>query len=277
MEFCKILLLITLILPGNSIFSVAQPRRTALPVLKHRFVVIAHRGEHLDAPENTMASTKGAIAAGADFVEVDLRTTKDSALVILHDATVDRTTNGHGLISTLTLAEIQPLCTRNARNGSFTHEGIPSFEAILAACRNKINIYLDFKDADAAKAYALIRKYKMERHTIVYINTPAQFTEWRGVAPAMPLMVSLPDSVRTPESLHQYLHRTPCSILDGNWNAYTPELIKAALQNKVAVWPDIQSHDELANWPAALRLGFGGLQTDHPSHLIKWLHRKGIR
>ena len=77
-----------------------------LPESKHRLVVIAHRGNHVNFPENTLASYKAAITAGADYVEVDLRTTKDGHLVVLHDSKVDRTTNGLGKISDMTLEEV---------------------------------------------------------------------------------------------------------------------------------------------------------------------------
>lgn len=277
MTIHKTLHFVLLMLLCKSTFILAQTGRAALPKSQHQFVVIAHRGEHLHSPENTLASTKAAIEAGADYVEVDLRTTKDSVLVILHDATVDRTTNGHGLLSKLIYAETQTLRTRDPKTGAITQEGIPLFDSILAVCCNKINIYLDCKDADAAKAYALIRKYKMEWHTIVYINTPAQFSAWQSVAPNMPLIVSLPESVRTAESLQRFLDKTPCAVLDGDWSDYTPALISTAANNKVMVWPDIQSATEFSHWSAALQSGFGGLQTDHPLEFIEWLQNRGIR
>ena len=79
------------------------------PTVKNKIVVIAHRGNHIKVPENTIASTKEAIRVGADYVEVDLRTTKDGHLVALHDATVDRTTNGKGKISEKNWSEIKKL------------------------------------------------------------------------------------------------------------------------------------------------------------------------
>src|SRR5947209_4506366 len=59
-------------------------------------VVIAHRGEHLSHPENTIAAFQAAVDAGADFFELDVRTTSDGKFVLMHDSTVDRMTNGHG-------------------------------------------------------------------------------------------------------------------------------------------------------------------------------------
>src|SRR5580658_3936942 len=67
-----------------------------LPAPRHAFTVVCHRGDHTHAPENTLAAFANAIKAGADYVEIDLRTTVDSQLVIMHDATVNRMTGGSG-------------------------------------------------------------------------------------------------------------------------------------------------------------------------------------
>src|SRR5579859_6241329 len=83
-------------------------------------VAISHRGEHLHHPENTMPAFHAAVDAGADFIEVDVRTTSDGKLVLMHDATVDRTTNGHGEVAAMTLEEIRKLDAGGAK--------VPTFE-----------------------------------------------------------------------------------------------------------------------------------------------------
>ena len=92
--------------------------QTNLPIAKHPFIVIAHRGDHVAAPENTIAAFENAILHQVDFAEIGLRTTKDSVLLIMHDATVDRTTNGKGKVSDLTLAEIKQLKIIDSRNAN---------------------------------------------------------------------------------------------------------------------------------------------------------------
>src|SRR5438046_6886981 len=74
---------------------------TPLPKTKHKLVVIAHRGSHLKVPENTLAAYENAIQEGADYVEVDLRTTKDGHLVIMHDESATRMTGLQGRIKDL--------------------------------------------------------------------------------------------------------------------------------------------------------------------------------
>jgi glycerophosphoryl diester phosphodiesterase len=93
-------------------------QQAMVPEAKHKFIVIAHRGDHVNVPENTLAAYENAIKNRVDYVEIDLRTTKDSVLVIMHDATVDRMTNGKGKISDLTYAELRKLKIIDKRKDS---------------------------------------------------------------------------------------------------------------------------------------------------------------
>lgn len=243
-----------------------------LPEAKHKIVVIAHRGNHVTVPENTLSATREAIAAGADYVEVDLRTTKDGHLVVLHDATVDRTTNGAGNVNAMTLAEIKDLqvFNRNKRTNK-----IPEFKEMLAVCKNKINIYLDFKAADAAQTWKQIQAAGMEKQVIVYLNKESDYQEWQKVAPNVPLMSSLPKDVDTKEKLTSFLEKMPLKIVD---NLPHPHLLSALNEAGVQVWLDVQSATEgPASWKIALEKGVQGLQTDQPAALIKYLKDSDAR
>ncbi len=255
----------------------AQKALAPLPVAKHSFIVVAHRGDHVDAPENTIAAYELGIQHGVDFVEIDLRTTKDSQLVIMHDATVNRMTNGNGKVSDLSFAEIRQLKLADKTRPGLGEYQVPSFEEVLKVCRGKIGIYLDYKNARVEQAYQLIQQYKMEKDIVVYINTPQQFIDWRRVAPNMPLMISLPDNIKTAEALNKFLQTTPVEILDGDYSDYTPEILAAATKARSVVWPDIQSPQEAGNWDKAIAIGLKGLQTDHPAALIHYLEQQGLR
>ncbi len=88
-------------------------------------LIIAHRGGPQDAPESTLAAYRHALALGVDGVELDVQRTRDGALVVMHDERVDRTTNGHGALRDLTLADVRAL---DAGQG----ERVPLFEEVLA-------------------------------------------------------------------------------------------------------------------------------------------------
>jgi|SRR5579871_4686400 len=248
-----------------------------LPVSKHKYIVIAHRGDHVEIPENTIAAYQKAIEHEVDYVEIDLRTTKDSVLVIMHDATVDRMTDGKGKISDFTIAELKKLNVIDKRKDSTKKYPIPTFEEVLQKCRNKIHIYLDFKNASVLQSYQLIKKYGMEKQVIVYINSEEQYKDWRKFFPQMPVMLSMPDTIKNSTQLKTFLAKYPLELLDGDYSDYTSEILQAAKAAGKTVWPDIQSADENLNWDKALQLGFTGLQTDHPKALIDYLKKKGLR
>lgn len=243
-----------------------------LPEVKHKIVVIAHRGNHVAVPENTLSAAREAIASGADYIEVDLRTTKDGHLVVLHDATVDRTTNGAGKVSTMTLDEVKHLQVFNRNKKT---NKIPEFKELLAVCKNKINIYLDFKAANAAEAWKQIEAAGMEKQVIVYLNKESDYHEWQKVAPNVPLMSSLHKDIDTKEKLTSFLEKMPLKIVD---NLPHPHLMSALNEAGVKVWLDVQSATEgPASWKVALEKGVQGLQTDQPAALIKYLQDNKVR
>lgn len=234
--------------------------------------VIAHRGDHRAAPENTLKAFEDAIANGADYIEVDLRTTADGELVVMHDATVDRTTNGKGAVKEMTLDQLLGLRIISENKVSSGSYQVPTFEQVLGVAKNRIKIYLDFKEADALKTWQVIQEYKMENDIVVYINRNDQYPAWRANGRHIPLIVSLPDSVTDVTSLQRYLQAVDANILDGSVGTYTPEMIKVAHAAGRKIWVDVQSEAEgKKEWLYALNLGVDGLQTDHLTELKSWL------
>lgn len=143
---------------------------SSLPDTKHKFIVIAHRGDHTQALENTLKAFEQAIADGADYVEVDVRTSRDGKLIVMHDGTVDRMTKGTGNIHEMNYPELQQLQVydiAHPEHGSFF---IPTLEDVLILCKNRINIYLDFKEADVAETWTLLKKNKAEKSAVVYVK-----------------------------------------------------------------------------------------------------------
>lgn len=106
--------------------------------------ICAHRGANETHPENTIMAFREAIRLGAHMIEFDVQMTKDNQLVIMHDASVDRTTNGKGLISSLTLEEIQRLDAGRWKSEKFKGEKVPTLEEALRVMPQNIwlNIHL---------------------------------------------------------------------------------------------------------------------------------------
>lgn len=138
--------------------------------------VIAHRGAHLGIPENTLAAYRKAIELGCDFVEIDVRKTKDGRFVSIHNATVDAYVDGvSGKVSDFTLAELKQMNIGKRVGPGWEHEKIPTLKEILQLCRGQIGVYLDLKEPYVKELVAIIQRYEMARDVIWYI--PASYMD----------------------------------------------------------------------------------------------------
>lgn len=107
-------------------------------------LVAAHRGAHMGNYENSIASTRQSIRLGVDIIEVDVRTTNDGHLVLMHDSSIDRTTTGKGKVEDLTLTEIRKFHLK-APYGRISEETVPTFEEFLNVTKGKIMVDVDMK------------------------------------------------------------------------------------------------------------------------------------
>lgn len=269
----KFLLLAVAVMEIGSTY--AQTSLVPLPTSKHKFVVIAHRGNHVNVPENSLASYEEAIKSGADYTEIDVRTSKDGMLVIHHDGSVDRMTNGTGDVKDKTWAELSQLQLKNPKAGDAAVYRIPTFREVLKLCKNRINIYLDFKEADVAETWKQIQEEGMEKQIVVYLNKVPYYKQWRSIAPQMPLMTSLLVDVKNSQQLKFFLGQVKVEVLD---NIAEQDMVQTAQQEGVAVWLDVQSPSEgKETWDSALTKGVQGVQTDNPEALVNYLKTNGWR
>jgi len=247
-------------------------RAADLPTRKHAFAVIAHRGAHQQHHENTLEAFEAAIEAGADYIEMDVRASRDGRYLLMHDSTVDRMTDGSGSVAGLAWTELEALQVRDPSLANVPPSRIPTLEEALALCHHRIHIYLDFKSGDRAEVARLIRSADMSSQVLVYDDV-SQIAVWREIAPELPLIVSLPESARaSPSGLAAFLKDNPCEVLDGKWSGWTAEIVRKAESLGARVWPDIQNPNENPEyWQKVLAPGFSGVQTDHPVELIRWL------
>jgi glycerophosphoryl diester phosphodiesterase len=111
-----------------------------------RPLVSAHRGSSAVAPENTIAALEAALTAGADVAEVDLRMTRDGHLVLIHDRRVERTTDGQGRVSELSLDEIRRLDAGAWFGPEFAGEAVPTLEDALRWSAGRLGFLLELKD-----------------------------------------------------------------------------------------------------------------------------------
>ena len=133
-----------------------------------RPLVIGHRGNAAEAPENTLAGFEQAIRLGVDLIEVDVRCTRDDAIVLIHNETVDDSTDGTGVVAEMTLDEIRRLDAGAHRGAAFRGERVPTLREALDPARGHVLLNLDVKDARAIPAMvAAVRDARMLDQVVV--------------------------------------------------------------------------------------------------------------
>lgn len=229
--------------------------------------VVAHRGVHDGIPENTLAAYRKAIELGADFVEVDLRETKDGHIVSIHNSTVDAYTKDYqGPVKAFTLAELQAMDIGSRVGPEWADERIPTFDEILDLCRGRIGIYLDLKNAPIAKVLDMIRARGMEKDVLWYAG-PAQLRE---VAERCQDCVIMPDpgpESLLPRVLEMFRPRVVASV----WKHFSESFAKTCHEaGAIAVVDDGGPE----TWAKMLAWGVDGIQTDHVAALITLLQQR---
>jgi len=241
-----------------------------LPEPRHGGVyVVAHRGAHNGIPENTLAAYEAAIKMGVDFVEVDLRTTKDGHIVSIHNKEIDSyvTDGRRGLISEMTLEQLKQLDIGSRIGPQWSGERIPTFEEILELCKGRVGIYLDLKDASVDEVVSIVNKWDMARQVLWY----ADFDELERVAELCPECVLMPDP--GPEAnLPKVIERFEPSVIAAVWRYYSRSFAEKCHRAGAIV---IVDESDPSCWQDALVWDTDGIQSDRPAQLISLLeHRK---
>ena len=131
--------------------------------------ICAHRGEHEMNPENTLPAFKAAVDMGAHMIEFDVRLTKDKKPVIMHDKTVDRTTNGTGGVSEFTLAEIRKLDAGSSKSDKFKGVKVPTLQEVLDIMPENVWLNVHLKgDEELGRIVAeVIRDNKRMKQAVI--------------------------------------------------------------------------------------------------------------
>lgn len=136
-------------------------------------MVIAHRGDWRNAPENSLQAIENCIKMGIDMVEIDVGLTKDGHLVLMHDDEIDRTTTGKGKLSDWTLDSLRTLFLRNGANHA-THHKIPTLEEAMLVAKGRILVNLDKCYDNFDKAYEVLQKTGTVDHVVMKGKVPLQ-------------------------------------------------------------------------------------------------------
>jgi glycerophosphoryl diester phosphodiesterase len=145
---------------------------------------ISHRGESMDAPENTMAAFRLSQERGVFGFECDIYTTSDNEIICLHDVTLDRTTDGSGKPGDFTLAELRKLDAGSWKNEKFAGERIPTLAEALTLAREGSEIYIDIKRADIPRLVEIVKaEPKATAERIVFLGGGGNIPQLRKLLP----------------------------------------------------------------------------------------------
>ena len=257
-------------------------------------IVVAHRGDWRNAPENTLQAIENCIEMGVDMVEIDVRETKDGKLILMHDKTVDRTTTGTGKVSELTWDYLQSLELINGIRRSTPHN-IPTLEKALYTSKDKILINLDIKDYNIVeKCFKLIEQTKTQRQVIVkgqitYKDLKNQFGMYLDKAHFMPI-VDLSKN-NSSEIIQSYLSNFKPVAFEFIIPQDTLKMIKKfgdIRENGTSVWvnslwPELSGgHDDekaaldLTTYDWYIENNIDIIQTDRPQLLLNYLRDRGL-
>ena len=237
-----------------------------------QIVVVSHRGEHLAHPENTLPAFEAAIEAGADFFELDVRTTSDGRLVLMHDGTVNRTTGGTGKVRELTFDQIRALDAGAKFDAKFTGTKVPTFEEGLNLAHGKIGVYVDCKELSPADLVAALKKADMLQNVVIY-GDPGFL---KGVLALEPSLAAMPEAGNAArlEKLAGDLNLRVAAFDKGD---FKDDVIAVAKRLKLKIYVDrLWDADKPEFWQDAVDRGADGIQTDHPAALVEYLRAHGL-
>lgn len=237
--------------------------------------VICHRGLSSQAPENTLPALERAIQAGCDAVEVDLRTTRDGVVVLMHDSTIDRTTNGQGKVAQLDYEEIRALDAGGWFSDQFRGAHVPTLEEAITLAKGRARLYLDIKARNFKAITGIVRKHAFSSSVYYRAYLPADIRRIRGLDPSAQIVFDLDRLTSNREIVESVLNRHPGIILSSqmaNWNS---QILQRMHSTGTSVFINLlgQGIDE-GRFRQALSAAPQGILTDEPGVLLELLGRK---
>lgn len=163
LSFCFVQFLYAQDIVSNSLQTLKKPSESKSTL------VAVHRGDWRNAPENSIQALKNTIAMGAHIFELDVQLSKDSVLYLMHDKTIDRTTNKKGKVEDFTWEELSQMYLRNGQSRITSHR-IPTLEEFLVVAKGKILINIDKGYKHLPLVVKMIQKYNMEDYIYISVD-----------------------------------------------------------------------------------------------------------
>lgn len=233
--------------------------------------IVCHRGANEVAPENTRAAAQQCIDWGVEYVEIDVRTSKDGEFYILHDPTVNRTTNGKGFLRQLNSAEIDQLDAGSWFDPKFADERIPRLKPYLEWIKGKAKVYFDVKDADIKKLIALVYEVGMENDCFFWFASSAQAEKFRALDQKLALKIN----VRNPIEVAQAKGRFGANIVEVGLENMSPQLVEACRDRNIKIMiyhpkKDAEGFQKVVGWNPDM------INLNHPDLFLKVVRETAV-
>ena len=274
---------------------VEQIREKLINCDSNSVIVVAHRGDWRNFPENSLEAIDNAIKMGVDIVELDVKKTKDGELILMHDRTLDRTTTGKGLVSENTLSDIRKLNLRNGCNIRTIHK-VPTLEEALLHAKGKIMINLDQADLYFDQIYELMKKTGTTKQIIMKGRKPVaevkkQFGGYLEDVIYMPIVdLDVAGAEKQIEAFIKDMSPVAFELLFVKDTNLIPKKLATTLNGRSLIWYNTLwdtmagGHDDdmsLQNPDSGYGylidiLGCRIIQTDRPAYLLDYLRKRKL-
>jgi glycerophosphoryl diester phosphodiesterase len=233
--------------------------------------VIAHRGFSGAAPENTIAAVRAAIEINADMVEVDVTLTSDGHVVVIHDETLDRTTDGSGEVSDFTRAELQLLDAGAWFAPRFAGERIPTLDAVLDEVEDRILLNVEIKSEAVdrgivALVASAIQRRGMVDQVVVSSFSPKALQEMHSIAPAIRTAVLYNTKFHTGQDAVDIVADLGASVFNIKRQRLTKKMRRRCRENNIPI--GVYTVNEPRRMRRLVKKRVGAIFTDHPDRLL---------
>ncbi len=235
-------------------------------------VRIAHRGASgpCHAPENTLAAFRAAIEIGVDGVECDVHCTKDGQAVVIHDRTLDRTTDSKGAVEKLTLDEVKEADAGSWFDPQFAGERIPTLQEVLKLTKGKVITLVEIKEKGVAdRVVEEIEKAKSTTEVVIISFHASALKDAQEINPRIPraFLVSGRKAIRRRSAILDLVQQAAelGSALDLGSKLITPQLVREAHLRGVGVWAWTVDDEEKMKKLAAM--GVDAITSNYPAKL----------
>ncbi len=248
--------------------------------MPNRFERVAHRGGSLLAPENTLAAFRNALTLPVDAIELDVQMSRDGQLIVFHDNTMERLTNGTGNVLDLDFAHLRSLNAAAHFAGGWSEpEQIPTLREVFALVKDRVRVYIEIKRSQLNGSYgryphiaeAVVNEVQastMQKQVVVISFDWSALAEVKSLEPAIEtgMIVSRgvwnPDTEHAVDMLMEQAHSLTCGWINLDLRLFTPEILAAVHHHglKEGIWT-VNTEQELRHLAAA---GVDSLTTDRP-------------